>query len=55
MKRFTLTEEHLKLLRRAYVSWCGDEFGYIRRPEPGTREANAEPMLRAAIAKATGT
>lgn len=27
MKRFALTEEHIKLLRCAYVEWCGDEFG----------------------------
>lgn len=24
---FTLTEEHVTLLRRMYVGWCGDEFG----------------------------
>ncbi len=27
MKTFRLTESHLKLLRRANVSWCGDEHG----------------------------
>lgn len=27
MKRFTVTEDHLKLLRRAYVGWDGTEFG----------------------------
>lgn len=27
MKRFTVKEEHLKLLRRAYVSWEDCEFG----------------------------
>ena len=26
-KRFTLTEDHVKLIRRMYVSWCGDEYG----------------------------
>jgi hypothetical protein len=26
-KRFTVKEEHLKLLRAAYVSWDGGEFG----------------------------
>lgn len=25
--RFTVTEDHLKLLRRMYVDWCGDEYG----------------------------
>jgi len=24
---FELTEEHIKLLSHAYVSWCGDEYG----------------------------
>lgn len=24
---FNLTEEHLELLRHAYISWCGDEYG----------------------------
>jgi hypothetical protein len=27
MQRFTVTGEHVALLRRAYVSWNGDEFG----------------------------
>lgn len=27
MQRFILTEEHIKLLRRAYVSWDDCEFG----------------------------
>ena len=27
MKTFTLTEDHIKLLRRSYVRWCDDEFG----------------------------
>lgn len=27
VKRFELTWDHLKLLGRMYVSWCGDEFG----------------------------
>ena len=27
MKRFTLTEEHIALLRNAYVEWGGAEFG----------------------------
>src|SRR5262249_10764951 len=27
VERFTVTEEHLRLLRRAYVSWGGGEFG----------------------------
>lgn len=27
MRRFRLTEAHLKLLRRVNVNWCGDEFG----------------------------
>ena len=26
-QRFTVTEDHIKLLRRAYVSWDGGEFG----------------------------
>lgn len=27
MKKFTVTAEHLTLLRHANVGWCGDEFG----------------------------
>ncbi len=27
MQRFTVTEEHLLLLRRMNVGWCHDEFG----------------------------
>jgi hypothetical protein len=27
IKRFTVTDEHLRLLRRAYISWDGAEFG----------------------------
>ncbi len=25
--RFTVTEDHLKLLRRMWVEWCDDEYG----------------------------
>lgn len=27
LQKFTLTEDHLKLLRRMYVGWCPDEYG----------------------------
>ena len=27
MKRFTVTEDHINLLRNAYVDWNGSEFG----------------------------
>jgi hypothetical protein len=27
LEHFTVTEKHIKLLRAAQVSWCGDEFG----------------------------
>lgn len=26
-QEFTLTEDHVKLLRRFYVAWCHDEYG----------------------------
>ena len=56
--RFTVTDEHLRLLRRAYVSWDETEFGApeidCKRPYGNSDMLHAETAVALQIALSTG-